>query len=63
MKEYLWERENLPFERMLDACRFICLSQQQLRMDLSVLHESNLEKGETARRPMVVQEKIYSGIN
>lgn len=54
---YVWERENLPFERTLDGCRFICLLQQQLRMDLSVLHESNLEQGEKARRPVVVQEK------
>lgn len=37
MKEYVWKRENVPFDRTLDDCRLICLSQQPLRMDLSYM--------------------------
>lgn len=56
MKEYVWEKKSLSFERTLDDHRLICLSQQQLRMDSfeSVLHGSNLKKGDKARRPTVV---------
>lgn len=44
MKEYVWEKKNLSFERTLDDHRLICLSQQQLRMDPSVLHGNNLRE-------------------
>lgn len=54
MKEYVWEKKSLSFERTLDDHRLICLSQQQLRMDSCVLHGSNLKKGDKARRPTVV---------
>lgn len=52
MDEEVWERENMPFERIPDDYGLICMSQQQLRMNLSALYESNLEKGGKARRPV-----------